>query len=141
MKNLWRNYNLSIVLVVLFVLSWIAQTFAGWREFSAEQQQHGQAAQVFGSDGYVWTWASATFENWQSEFLQLLTMAVLTSFLIHKGSAESRDSQDEMQRSLDRIEKHLKELNSSEPARTKSNHQNGTKANPKKKPARRRVRK
>src|SRR5690349_2771593 len=60
---------------------------------SAEQQQHGQAAQVFGSDGYVWTWASATFENWQSEFLQLLTMAVLTSFLIHKGSAESRDSQ------------------------------------------------
>lgn len=139
MKHLWRNYNLSIVLVVLFVLSWVAQTLAGWQEFTSEQAQHGQTAQVFGADGYVWTWAGATFENWQSEFLQLLTMVVLTSFLIHKGSAESRDSQDEMQRSLDRIEKHLKELNSHEPARTKSNHQNGAKANRKKKPARRRV--
>jgi 4-amino-4-deoxy-L-arabinose transferase-like glycosyltransferase len=137
MKKLWRNYNLSIVLVALFVLSWVAQTLAGWQEFTSEQEQHGQAAQVFASDGYVWTWA--TFENWQSEFLQLLTMVVLTSFLIHKGSAESRDSQDEMQRSLDRIEKHLKELNSGEPGRTKSSHQNGAKSSPKKKAARRKT--
>lgn len=139
MKHLWRNYNLSIVLVVLFVFSWVAQTLTGWQEFASEQAQHGQSAQVFGADGYVWSWGKATFENWQSEFLQLLTMVVLTSFLIHKGSAESRDSQDEMQRSLDRIEKHLKELNSSEPARTKSNHQGAAKSNRKKKPARRRV--
>ncbi len=85
MKSLWKNYNLSIVLLTLFVLSWIAQTFTGWREFQAEQQQHGQSAQVFGDDGYVWSWGKATFENWQSEFLQLLAMVVLTSFLIHKG--------------------------------------------------------
>jgi hypothetical protein len=46
----------------------------------------------------------------QSEFLQLLTFVVLTSFLIHRNSPESRDSDDEMQRSLDWIEKRLKAL-------------------------------
>ena len=49
-------------------------------------------------------------ENWQSEFLQLLTFVVLTSFLIHRNSPESKDSDDQMQRSLDRIEKRLKAL-------------------------------
>jgi hypothetical protein len=35
---------------------------------------------------------------------------ILTSFLIHRNSPESRDSDDEMQRSLNRIEKRLKAL-------------------------------
>jgi hypothetical protein len=110
MKKLWQNYNLSIVLLALFLIAWLVQTVAGWYEFMADQQQHGQIAQVFGGDGYVWRWAQATFENWQSEFLQLFAMVVLTSFLIHKGSAESRDSQDEMQQQLTRIEKQLQKL-------------------------------
>ena len=35
---------------------------------------------------------------------------VLTSFLIHRNSPESRDSDDEMQKTLNRIEKRLKSL-------------------------------
>lgn len=46
----------------------------------------------------------------QSEFLRLLTFVVLTSFLIHRNSHESRDSEDEMQRTLNRIEQRLKSL-------------------------------
>jgi uncharacterized membrane protein YhaH (DUF805 family) len=110
MARLWRDYGLSIVLFLLFVVSWIGQTISGWVEFAAEQQSHGQAAQVFGSDGYVWMWAQATLENWQSEFLQLLTFVVLTSFLIHRGSHESKDSTEQMQASLDRVERRLQEL-------------------------------
>jgi hypothetical protein len=86
----------------------------GWQEFVAEQQQHGQAAQVFGSEGYLWRWGQATLENWQSEFLQLLTFVVLTSFLIHKGSHESKDSDEQMQAQLTRIESQLKELQASQ---------------------------
>lgn len=37
-------------------------------------------------------------------------MVELTSFLIHKGSAESRDSDDCMERSIQRIEQELNEL-------------------------------
>jgi hypothetical protein len=35
---------------------------------------------------------------------------VLTTFLIHRQSHESRDSDDEMQAKLDRIEKAVKQL-------------------------------
>lgn len=52
-------------------------------------------------------------ENWQSEFLQLLTFVVLTAFFIHRGSHESRDSDDEMKAMLQRIEQRLATLNES----------------------------
>jgi hypothetical protein len=112
-RGFWRNYNLSIVLAGLFLLSWCLQTWTGWRRFAADQLEHGQAAHVFGASGYVWEWASATMENWQSEFLQLLTFVVLTAFLIHRGSHESRDGDDKMHAALARIESrigHLEEL-------------------------------
>ena len=52
---------------------------------------------MFGDDGYIWDFLAATFESWQSDFLQLLAMVVLTSFLIHRGSAESKDSNDRVE--------------------------------------------
>ena len=107
MKNVWKNYNLSIVLFMLFVVSWIGQTYVGWVEFVSEQREHGQTAQWLGESGYVWVWAKATLENWQSEFLQLFCMVVFTAFLIHKGSAESKDSNDRMEQMLQRIERRL----------------------------------
>lgn len=110
MRRLWRGYNLGIVLFALFVLSWIMQTWTGWREFVAEQGSHGQAASILGPEGYVWIWARTTFENWESEFLQLFAMVVLTSYLVFKGSTESKDGQERMQQSLDRIERRMREL-------------------------------
>jgi hypothetical protein len=104
------NYGLAWVLLALFLGSWVIQTWMGWEQFVAEQNAHGQSAKVFGQDGYVWNWGEATFENWQSEFLQLLTFVVLTKFLIFKGSAESRDSDDETKETLARIERRLDAL-------------------------------
>jgi hypothetical protein len=95
---------------VLFLISWALQTWMGWVEFASQQQSHGQVARVFGSDGYIWEWGEATFENWQSEFLQLLTFVVLTTYLVHKGSHESKDSDERMQAQLDRIEQRLARL-------------------------------
>jgi hypothetical protein len=110
MKKIWENYNLSIVLSVLFLASWALQTWAGWHEFAAEQQTHSEMPQWFGQGGYLWSWARSTFENWQSEFLQLLTFVVLTAYLIHKGSHESKDTDEAMQRQLDRIESAVKAM-------------------------------
>jgi hypothetical protein len=109
MRRLWRDYSLSLVLFILFVTSWVLQSWTGWVEFQSQQDQHGQAAAIFGQDGYVWTWAASTFENWQSEFLQLLTFVVLTTYLIHRGSHESKDSDARMQQALERIERRLDE--------------------------------
>ena len=48
MSRIWRDYGLSITLVVLFTVSWGLQTWMGWTEFVTEQHEHGQQAQVFG---------------------------------------------------------------------------------------------
>jgi hypothetical protein len=109
-KHVWRNYNLSVVLATLFLVSWVLQTWTGWVQFGAEQQAHGQSAEWFGPDGYIWQWAESTFENWQSEFLQLLTFVILTAYLVHRGSHESKDSDEELQRAIARIEARLERI-------------------------------
>jgi hypothetical protein len=110
MNRLWRDYGLSITLAVLFLGAWFLQTWTGWMEFVADQSAHGQTAQAFGPDGYVWSWAQATFENWQSEFLQVFVFIVLTTFLVHRKSHESPDSDYETEASLRRIEAKLDDL-------------------------------
>jgi hypothetical protein len=110
MKTILRDYGLGVVLALLFLVNWILQSLTGWVEFASEQQTHGQAAQLFGDSGYFWPWMQATFENWQSEFLQLFTMAVLTAFLIHKGSTESKDGDDELMLQLTAIREELAEI-------------------------------
>jgi hypothetical protein len=110
MNKIIRDYGLTVVLAGLFVVSWLLQSVTGWVEFASEQQAHGEAAQLFGASGYFWGWMQATFENWQSEFLQLFTMVVLTAFLIHKGSTDSKDSDDEMMLQLTVIRRELAEL-------------------------------
>lgn len=107
MKKLLKNYGLSIVLFFLFIGSWLGQFFFQLAEVSNEAIQHGEQFQ--------WSefWAqfgSSTLENWQSEFLQLFSFVILTAFLIHRGSAESKDSDDEMRATLEKIEERLKVL-------------------------------
>ena len=110
MNRFFRDYGLGIVLAGMFLVSWVLQSLTGWVEFAAEQEAHGQAATLFGGSGYFWPWMQATFENWQSEFLQLFTMAVLTAFLIHRGSTESKDSEEEIMLQLSAIREDLADL-------------------------------
>jgi hypothetical protein len=110
MPKLFRDYGLSIVLAALFISSWLLQTAGGWVEFVAEQEAHGETPQLFGDSGYVWAWMKATFENWQSEFLQLFTFVVLTTFLVHRGSPESRDGDEELKLMIQRLEQRLRRI-------------------------------
>jgi hypothetical protein len=110
MRELWRNYGLSITLALMFTVSWGLQTWTGWNEFISEQQANGQAAEAFGPDGYIWSWAQSTFENWQSEFLQVFVFIVLTTFLVHRQSHESPDTDYDTEASLRRIEAKLDDL-------------------------------
>ncbi len=64
MQRFFKNYSLSIILGVLFLVSWLIQTITGWKEFAALQLEQGQIPHIFGDSGYIWKWAAATFENW-----------------------------------------------------------------------------
>jgi hypothetical protein len=118
MRHLWRNYNLSIVLLTLFLASWIGQGVFQWFEMANEAQAHGQASTLA---EFLPAFFSATFENWQSEFLQLFTMVILTAFLIHKGSHESKDQDEKVDETLARIERRLERIEQAQGSPTRSN--------------------
>jgi len=110
LRRMWRDYNLSIVVGAMFVLSFVLHAIFGWWQYAADQAANGQIANLWGPDGYVIYFGEWTFQNWQSEFLEVLILIVLTSFLIHKGSHESKDGEDEMRATLQRIEKQVEAL-------------------------------
>ena len=101
------KYGLSIVLAILFFLSWIIQAWSGWMKYVEEQKSPGEVAEW---SGYSYHWLQATFENWQSEFLQLLTFVILTAIFIHQGSHESKDQDVKTEEQLNRIEEKLDKL-------------------------------
>lgn len=106
-KDIFKNYSLSLILFGLFFVSWLAQFLFQIPEVANEASQHGQTFQW----SEFWPkFLESTFENWQSEFLQLFTFVMLTAYFIHRGSHESKDSDEKMQASLNRIEKQLQNL-------------------------------
>jgi hypothetical protein len=107
LRRTWPNFGLSIAFAILFVVSWASQAIAEWGVYAAEQRAHGDPTVI--SD-YLVAFAQSTLENWQSEFLQLFSFVVLSAMLIHHGSAESKDSDDRLERKVDEISKRLDEL-------------------------------
>jgi len=110
LRRMWRDYNLSIVVGAMFIVSFVLHAIFGWWQYVADQAANGQTATLWGPDGYVIYFGEWTFQNWQSEFLEVLVLIVLTASLIHKGSHESKDGEDEMRATLRRIEKQVEAL-------------------------------
>ena len=87
--TLYQN-SLLIAFVILFLLSMLGHALGGAAEFSEEQEAHGEpAASVvdFVASSDFWF---QSFQNWQSEFLAVGSIVVLTIFLRQKGSPESK---------------------------------------------------
>lgn len=86
----YRN-SLSIVFISLFLVAMVAQAFFGWKKHNQELEELGGAALGLGQYLTSGHFFSATFENFQSEFLQMALYVVLTISLRQIGSAESKD--------------------------------------------------
>ena len=77
---------------------------SSWQTFTDEQRSLGEDPSA---GDFVAEFAVGTFENWQSEYLQLFAFVTLAALYIHKGSAESKDSEEKIEASLRRIEQQL----------------------------------
>jgi hypothetical protein len=86
----WRNNGLSIVLFLLFAGSFAGQVLTGWLSNNDELREHGEPAITLGRYVATGHFGEATFENWESEFLQMSAYVLLTVFLFQRGSAESK---------------------------------------------------
>jgi hypothetical protein len=90
----WRlgvySRSLSLVMGGVFLLSWFAQSVTGAVAYSEEQMRDLQDpvswSQYLGLPDF---W-SRTLQNWQSEFLAVASMVVLSIYLRERGSPESK---------------------------------------------------
>lgn len=91
LKNLWKDYSLGIILTVLWLASWVLQFVFQLPLEMNNAKEHGQVFQM--SEFWI-SFFKDTFENWQSEFLQVLTFVVLTKYFIFNGSKESKSRKE-----------------------------------------------
>ena len=99
-RTVWQKYGFLWVTGVLFILSLIGHWFFGWYAYVAEQKDHEAPSEV---SGYVIEMARDTFENWQSEFLQLMWQVAGLAFLFYVGSPQSKEADDRKEEKLDLI--------------------------------------
>lgn len=95
MKKIFRNNGLSIVFFLLFVFSLVGQIFTGLREHNSDLEEEG--AKLLTLSQYLTSghFLQSTFENWESEFLQMALFVIFSMFLYQKGSSESKDPDGE----------------------------------------------
>jgi len=100
----WRRWTAVFILFVFFFLSWGGQYVSQMQQVKQQSEEHGQQFQM--SEFWPEFWSS-TFENWQSEWLQLATQAILIAaladYLFRKGNQDHYKTQlmiEELRRDL-----------------------------------------
>jgi hypothetical protein len=90
LKLFLYSNSLLIVMGTIWIGSWTAQSLTGWRAYNETQIEHGDTTlswlQYLGAADFWQT----TLQNWQSEFLAVGSMAVLSIYLRQRGSPESK---------------------------------------------------
>ncbi|RYY49471.1 MAG: hypothetical protein EOO06_07015 [Chitinophagaceae bacterium] len=103
MQKFFRRNSLSLVFIGLFLLSFLGQVYFGLQEYNKERLEDGAPAVGLAKYLTAGHFIQATFENWESEFLQMALLVWLSIFLYQKGSSESKkfDGTDEVDREPD----------------------------------------
>lgn len=85
------EYSLSLAFLLLFLVSFVLHAVGGAAQYNEEQLEHGLREQVsvveFMGTSQFWF---ESLQNWQSEFLAVGSMVVLSIFLRQRWSAESK---------------------------------------------------
>ncbi len=89
MLKVYRN-SLALAFILMFFISFLLHAAGGAREFSRVQMLHGEAPVSMLHFMGTSTFWEQSFENWQSEFLSIAAMVILSIFLRQRGSAESK---------------------------------------------------
>lgn len=94
------KYSYAWLTLAFFLVSLVLHWYFGWDAFKDEAREHGQAPEV---SSYLVQMARDTFENWQSEFLQLLWQVVGLAYFLYIGSPSSKEGSDRVEAKLDEL--------------------------------------
>lgn len=87
--NLYKN-SLTISLILLFAASFVLHVYGSLHDANTQNRLEGKPIQQVGeylTDSRLWF---ESFQNWQSEFLSIFAIIVLSIFLRQQGSSQSK---------------------------------------------------
>ena len=90
MRRFAFENGLSLFFGAIFLVTIVAQSLAGQRNFNEEQRLHGEAEASWLDYVLSPDFGGAVLENWQSEFLQFTFFILATVWLVQRGSNESK---------------------------------------------------
>jgi len=86
----FRSNNLTVVIFAIFLFSIVGMSIAGWLTNNETLTEHRQSKISYGAYLVSGEFIEGVFENWESEFLQMWALIMLTVYLRQKGSADSK---------------------------------------------------
>ena len=95
-----KRYAYAWITIAFFLVSLGLHWMFGWYAFVDEAAQDGQSPEL---GGYLIEMGRDTFENWQSEFLQLLWQVVGLAYFLYVGSPSSKENDDRLEAKVDAL--------------------------------------
>lgn len=95
-----KRYGYAWLTLLFFSVSLVLHWYFGWQAYQDEAAQHGQSADTY---GFSMEMLRETFENWQSEFLQLLWQVVGLAYFLYIGSPSSKENDDRLEAKIDAL--------------------------------------
>jgi hypothetical protein len=95
-----KRYAYAWITIAFFLFSVAGHWLFGWYAYVDEAREHHQAAQL---GAFAVELARDTFENWQSEFLQLLWQVVGLAYFLYVGSPASKENDDRIEAKIDSL--------------------------------------
>lgn len=94
------KYSYAWITLAFFLVSLVLHWHFGWQAFQDEAREHGQQPEFA---QFVTEAMRDTFENWQSEFLQLLWQVVGLAYFLYLGSPSSKENDDRLEAKIDEL--------------------------------------
>lgn len=99
-NGILKKYSFAWVTLGFFIFSLILHWVFGWFAYVDEQNEFHHSVEVH---DYLNEMLRDTFENWQSEFLQLIWQVMGLALLLHVGSPQSKEGDDRVEAKIDAI--------------------------------------
>lgn len=99
-RSIWFRYSYLWVTLGFFLFSIVGHWLFGWFAYVGEQQDHQAPIEI---SQYTVQMLEGTFENWQSEFLQLMWQIGGLAALLYVGSPQSKEGSDRLEAKVDEI--------------------------------------